>query len=261
MSLSQSSPTNLWSMLANVPNLTALLDTNFGILNTLLTDGVVADRVTGENITAYQPVYLKLSDNKFYRAQSGSDLSKLLVVGIAQSTVTSGNTLKATMMGKITNGSWTWVADQPIAISSTVGTLVQLANAPQVGGDIVQIIGYPLSATSMLVLPQTPLWHTHDAVVALSAGGAITVNFKAAPYQTVTLNGDATFSSSNLAAGRNVSVKILCDGSTRNLNFPSWIFVGSAAPTTIAANKTAILSVTSYSTTDGSVVAAYAVEP
>lgn len=87
------------------------------------------------------------------------------------------------------------------------------------------------------------------------------INFASASIQTISLTGNVTFTTSNLAAGRTVTIKISADGSTRNLTFPAWKFVGAAAPTSIAAGKTALLSLIAFDTTDASVIAAYSVEP
>lgn len=88
------------------------------------------------------------------------------------------------------------------------------------------------------------------------------IDFAAEALRTVTLTGNITFTTSNLAAGKSVTVRIIGDGSIRTLTFPAgWKFVGAAAPTQIAANKIAILTLTSFSTTDANVVAAYAEEP
>ena len=64
----------------------------------------------------------------------------------------------------------------------------------------------------------------------------------------------------NAAAGLAVVVRIIGDGSIRNLTFnASWKFVGPK-PTTLAANKIGVLSLTSFGTTDANVVAAYSAE-
>jgi hypothetical protein len=95
-----------------------------------------------------------------------------------------------------------------------------------------------------------------------SYSSTLNLDFTAADFFTVTLAGNITFTTSNLAAARCVSVRIVGDGSIRNLTFPgTWTFIGSAAPTALAASKTAILSLTSFSTTDANVIAAYAVQP
>jgi hypothetical protein len=57
-------------------------------------------------------------------------------------------------------------------------------------------------------------------------------------------------------------VKILGDGSLRTLTFPvGWKFVGGTAPANIAANKSALLTLHGFGTTDADVVAHYLVEP
>jgi hypothetical protein len=72
-----------------------------------------------------------------------------------------------------------------------------------------------------------------------------------------TLDHDVTFSTSNRAAGRSISIRIVSDSSGHTLAFPSgWVFI-STKPTAIAASKTAILSITCYGTADTDVVAAY----
>jgi hypothetical protein len=93
---------------------------------------------------------------------------------------------------------------------------------------------------------------------------AATTNIDASvdEFRTVTLTGNITFSTSNLAAGRSKTIRIIGDGSSRTLAFPGgWTFVGAAAPTSLAANKTAILTITAFGSTDSTVIAAYAVQP
>lgn len=96
----------------------------------------------------------------------------------------------------------------------------------------------------------------------LTWGATTTINFGGNRYETVTLAGNTTFAQSAVAAGRIRVVRIICDGSTRNLTFPGgWVFVGSAAPSTIAASKIAKLTLEGYGTTDADVVATYSVQP
>ena len=96
----------------------------------------------------------------------------------------------------------------------------------------------------------------------LTYASSVALDFSGADFQTVTLTGVITFTTSNLAAGRSKTIRIIGDGSSRALTFPvGWTFVGAAAPTALAANKTAILTMTSFSTTDANVVAAYSAQP
>lgn len=76
------------------------------------------------------------------------------------------------------------------------------------------------------------------------------------------LTGNITYTSSNRGAGRTVIIRIVNGGTLRTFTFPSgWVFLGAAKPASIAASKTAVLSVTWYGTADSDAVAAYAVEP
>lgn len=108
----------------------------------------------------------------------------------------------------------------------------------------------------------------HDSYVAntddLTYSASVQLNF--APTiksaQTVTLAGNLTLTTANLASGRVKLVRIVCDGSVRTLAFPGgWKFLGSAAPTTLAAGKVALLWLFAFGTADGDVVASYGVQP
>jgi len=85
------------------------------------------------------------------------------------------------------------------------------------------------------------------------------VDFGLAGCRTLSLTGDVTLTTSNRAASRTVLLRIIADGSTRTLAFPSWKWIG-AMPTEIAASKTGVLSLTCFGTADTDVVAAFAVE-
>jgi hypothetical protein len=102
--------------------------------------------------------------------------------------------------------------------------------------------------------------------LALSAS---TIEFSVAPdldfagsvLQTIDLTDDVTFTTSNKGAGRALTVRINSDSSVRALAFPAgWVFVGAAAPVSIAADKTALLRLYCYGTADTDVVARYEVQ-
>lgn len=80
-------------------------------------------------------------------------------------------------------------------------------------------------------------------------------------YRTITLTGSLTFTTSNRANGRAVVLRLLPGASQRTLTFPSdWVFV-STKPANIAANKSAVLSLTFFGTADTDCIAAYSVQP
>ena len=79
-------------------------------------------------------------------------------------------------------------------------------------------------------------------------------------YRTISLTGNLTFTTSNRAAGRQVTLRLLADGSARTLTFPAgWRFLGTK-PTEIAASKVGVLSLMFFGTADSDCVAAWGVE-
>jgi hypothetical protein len=80
--------------------------------------------------------------------------------------------------------------------------------------------------------------------------------------QTISLTGNLTLTTSNLASGRVKLIRLIADASARTLTLPAgWVFLGAAAPTTLAASKTALLALTAFGTANGDIVATYAVQP
>jgi hypothetical protein len=90
--------------------------------------------------------------------------------------------------------------------------------------------------------------------IALDFAGGTGLGYRAS------VAGDITFTGSNYAAGV-IKTVVLTNGATiRNLTFPaSWIFLGNK-PTTLAASKTAVLTVTSVGTTEAACVVGWAVQ-
>lgn len=80
------------------------------------------------------------------------------------------------------------------------------------------------------------------------------------PVKLLTATHNITFTTANLQTGRSVIVKILASGSDRNLTFPAWVFIGAAAPASLASGKTAVLSLLSTTSADAGVIAAYSAE-
>lgn len=119
----------------------------------------------------------------------------------------------------------------------------------------VEMSAWSKYAPQSFAPPPTISTLTYAATVDLDMSPSL------APYRTVALTGDITFTTSNKASGRQVTVFITSDASSRNLTFPSWVFVGGSAPASIAASKTAALTILTTSTTDASVIASYSVQP
>lgn len=96
--------------------------------------------------------------------------------------------------------------------------------------------------------------------VSSVSGTSVTLDFTGAGILMHELSGTTTYSvnEATYGPGRTITIRIKT-AVTRQLNFPSdWVFVG-IKPAAILANKTGILSVTSFGTTAADCVAAWAV--
>lgn len=123
-----------------------------------------------------------------------------------------------------------------------------------------------LLAAGLAAAPNTPienvLLQNRIAATSETTTYAATTNLDLTKgLQTVTLTGDVTFTTSNKAAGVYLTVRVVGDGSNRTLAFPAWKFVGTVAPTTLVANKVAILTLICFGTADTDIVASWVSEP
>jgi hypothetical protein len=76
-------------------------------------------------------------------------------------------------------------------------------------------------------------------------------------WVTISLTGNLVFTTSNRASGRTVVVQLFCDATARNLTFPAaWNFIGDK-PSSIAASKTAVLTLAFTGTADTNCTAGY----
>ena len=94
----------------------------------------------------------------------------------------------------------------------------------------------------------------------LTYASNVALNFATFGSKRITLAGNVTFSATGFLYGSQLHLKILCDGTPRNMTWPGWKFVGAAAPASIAANKTALLQLWAFGLGDTDVVAQYNVE-
>jgi len=96
---------------------------------------------------------------------------------------------------------------------------------------------------------------TPAASVAIDVSPALPI------FNSLTLNQNTTFTTSNLGNGRSASVRVICDGTDRQLTFPmTWKWLGSGPPSGLLANNVGYLSIVSFGSTDASVVAAWSYE-
>lgn len=127
-------------------------------------------------------------------------------------------------------------------------------------GDIYQkVAGAWGAAIANVTGPAGAAWAPAHSTLAYAA--SVTVDFTGDDYKTVTLTGDIDFTdSSNRAAGRSVVVRVVCDGSIRNVTFnANWKFFGTE-PATLAANKEGCLSLTAFGANETDVRAVWVAE-
>jgi len=95
----------------------------------------------------------------------------------------------------------------------------------------------------------------------VAAMGGVDFDFSSTDaVQTLSISANTTFTGSNYAAGKSITLFITTDGSERDLAFPAdWKFQGTK-PTSQAASKVGTLTLMCSSTTAASVRCAYAVE-
>lgn len=79
-------------------------------------------------------------------------------------------------------------------------------------------------------------------------------------FRNISLTGNLTLTTSNRAAGRTVTLRLICDGTLRTLTVPAgWVFLGTK-PSNIAASKRGVLSLTFFGTADTDCIAAWGVQ-
>lgn len=94
--------------------------------------------------------------------------------------------------------------------------------------------------------------------VTTAGSDTVALNFSTTDgLVTRTATGTVTFTGAGYAAGSTITARVIAGAASRTLAFPAgWIFVGSK-PSTLAANKSGILTVTSFGTTEADCVASW----
>lgn len=81
-------------------------------------------------------------------------------------------------------------------------------------------------------------------------------------FGTPTMTASAlTLTTVNIQSGFQQRIRFVNGGSIKTLTFPAFTYIGGVAPTSIAANKTGVLTLISYGSTVGNTYAKWDVEP
>jgi hypothetical protein len=99
------------------------------------------------------------------------------------------------------------------------------------------------------------------SVSNLTWASTVDLSFNSAPYNYLIVTNNTTFTSSQLGAGKTITVKMFAGTTNYTLTFPTWTFLGAGAPSQIASNKTGVLSITAWDGNTTNVIAAWAVQP
>ncbi len=118
--------------------------------------------ILGENISAYQALYQKSTDRKWYKALA--DGIKQPCLGIAVEGGSAGDSIRIHRMGEITNNNWSWTGGPVYLSNTTPGGLTETKPSEN-----SQLIGYSLSSTKLLVMIES----TSSLAQKISKGGTI----------------------------------------------------------------------------------------
>lgn len=120
-----------------------------------------------------------------------------------------------------------------------------------------------LSGRPGVVTTSTAGLQPATSYAAITYGATVNLDLEALAGQvrTLTLTGHVIFTTSNRAAGRSVTLRLIAGAAQRNLTFPvEWPFV-SPKPASLAANKVAYLTIDCFGTAETDIVAAYSAQP
>jgi hypothetical protein len=148
--------------------------------------------------------------------------------------------------GRVTSGGLLTSTDIPdIAQSQVTGLVTSLSGKASLAG--ASFTGY-ISATNF------------ELTVIVEASNTIALNFDVGEgMRSRIATGAVIFTGAGYSGslGSSIAVKLVAGTTTRSLTFPTgWVFVGGK-PTSLLANKTAVLTATSFGTTEAEVVASW----
>ena len=105
--------------------------------------------ICGEAITQGDMVAIGYADGKFYKANAITGTTQQApCVGIAEVDGAAGDMISAKRVGRV-EGAASLTPGQPVYLGETDGAVT--ATKPSTSGDVVQVVGVAISATSFLL--------------------------------------------------------------------------------------------------------------
>ena len=262
---------NAGGLSGNQANILLSGDTNFttatgDILTFLLHDSTNWQEISRNSVAS-------IADNSITNAKLATGID---AVKLADGSVTNA---EFQYINSLTSNAQTQIsAKAPIASPTFTGTVV-LPNVPAIVTTQLNLKAPTANPTFTGTVTASALTTsgqiTSNGNIQMGTGAKITniknlqhevstsgvdIDFSEDQLQTMSIASNITFTTTNRAVGLSKTIRIITDGTTRTLTFPSdWNFVG-AKPTEQAGSKTGILTLTNFGTTDAYIVAGYAVE-
>ncbi len=117
-----------------------------GEISIAVESGVVTTVTAGGNINQYQGVVIQ-SDGLAYRADVTNSAHIGAFLGIAETSATTGNTLRVRQLGVINNLGWAWTPGGTVFVGGSPGDLIQTIPT----GLYQQPVGVAISAVDLQI--------------------------------------------------------------------------------------------------------------
>lgn len=125
--------------------------------NNTVVGQIITGFLAGATLSLFNAVYMDSTGK--WQPTSASGSGTYPCRGLANAAVSSGTSTPVLTLGVARNDSWTWTPGADIYISTTSGALTQ--TAPSATGNIIQKIGFALSATAIYVNIGSAEYLTH----------------------------------------------------------------------------------------------------